>query len=101
MRIIKMGNINTYTNTCPECGCMYEYDDSDISIGYEMTVTGYYGFVYCPCCHKTNKVPNYIPAPHTPYPYITPLTMYTECKCDMPIKEIFTTEVNDNGNIRC
>lgn len=84
MRIIKMGNVNTYTHTCSECNCIYEYDDSDISVGYELTVTGYYGFVYCPCCHKVNKVPNYVPKPYTPYPYYTPISMYTSSNISGP-----------------
>ena len=66
------------------CNCVYEYDDTDISVGYEMTVTGYYGFVYCPCCHKMNKVPNYVPKPYTPYPYYTPISMYTSSNISGP-----------------
>ena len=65
MRIIKMGNINKYTNTCPYCSCEYEYDDTDVSTGYNLTSTGNYSYVVCPCCGKLNTIYGY----YNPQPY--------------------------------
>lgn len=71
MKIIKMGNIFTNRNTCPYCGCEYEYDESDTHIGYELTMQ--YAYVLCPCCAKINRL-NQInwDKQYPPYPPLTP-----------------------------
>ena len=80
MKIIRNGNINTYTNTCPMCSCLYEYDDSDVQVGYDYSSTGRYGYVLCPCCHNMNKVTYNFKENYT-YPYFDPLTRYGYTNC--------------------
>lgn len=81
MKIIRNGNINTYTNTCPICSCYYEYDDADVNVGYELTSTGRYGYVTCPCCHNINRI-SYNFKDDYSYPYYNPLTRYNILECD-------------------
>ena len=88
MKIIRMGNINTYTNTCPMCSCQYEYDDTDVQTGHDYSSTGIYGYVLCPCCHNMNRV-TYSFKENYSYPYMDPLTRYgyTNCYSD---KELYS-----------
>lgn len=79
MKIIKMGNLTTRQNTCPYCNCEYEYDDSDIKTGYELTMS--YGYVNCPCCGKVNRITNYNYQPSYPY---NPITMYADAAQHIP-----------------
>lgn len=72
MKIIKMGNLSVATNTCPYCNCEYEYNESDIYTGYELTIQ--YAYVICPCCGQINKI-NTLP-PHKYYPPISPIVTF-------------------------
>lgn len=62
--IIKEGYISkiTYQNTCPRCGCIYTYEESDTT--YDLTGQR---ILYCPCCHEINHVsspPGYVFNPY-------------------------------------
>lgn len=100
MKIIRMGNVSTYTNTCPICSCYYEYDDSDVQTGYGITSTGNFGFVLCPCCHNMNRVA-YNFKEQYPYPYINPLTRYDNIDCCSNTHLDCDCHYTDYPNIKC
>lgn len=100
MKIIRNGNINTYTNTCPICSCYYEYDDADVNIGYELTSTGRYGFVTCPCCHNMNRV-SYNFKDDYSYPYYNPLTRYNIVDCCSHQELSCDCHSSDYPDIKC
>jgi len=56
IRIIKEGRVTKFTKTCPNCGCEFEYDASDLQTDYSLCLTTYpeqYNtYVVCPCCKK-------------------------------------------------
>ena len=56
-----------YTNTCPECTCMYSYTNEDILQDYSLTMANL-PYILCPCCGAHNTICNYI-TPHKPYEY--------------------------------
>lgn len=50
IKVITPGNLSkapTYTRTCPECGCVFEYKFSDT---FESGWRGGYTAVTCPTC---------------------------------------------------
>ena len=56
IKIIKQGKMTKFTKTCPDCGCEFEYEASDVSTDYSVCLTTYppkYNtYVVCPCCGK-------------------------------------------------
>ena len=80
MRIIREGNISSYRNTCPYCGCEYEYEDKDVQFSYQYTSTGMKAYITCPCCKLSNEITQYNPKLNTPYPWYNPTIMYCNCK---------------------
>lgn len=56
IRIIKEGKPVKFTKTCPDCGCEFEYDVSDLKTDYSICLTTYPGqyntYIVCPCCGK-------------------------------------------------
>lgn len=56
IKIIKQGKQTKFTKICPDCGCEFEYDDSDLNVDYSVCLTTYppqYNtYVVCPCCGK-------------------------------------------------
>lgn len=56
IKIIKEGKITKFRKTCPDCGCEFEYEASDLSTDYSVCLTTYppkYNtYVVCPCCGK-------------------------------------------------
>lgn len=56
IKIIKEGKITKFRKTCPDCGCEFEYDESDVLTDYGVCLTTYppqYNtYVACPCCKK-------------------------------------------------
>ena len=56
IRIIKEGKITKFKKTCPDCGCEFEYDESDLQTDYRLYLNTYPGqyetYVVCPCCGK-------------------------------------------------
>ena len=56
IKIIKEGKITKFRKTCPDCGCEFEYDASDVVTDYGVCLTTYppkYNtYVVCPCCRK-------------------------------------------------
>lgn len=57
VKIITPGVTNKYTNTCPHCMCVYEYEAADVIHGWDYMAVPY---IMCPYCGKRNNV-NYIP----------------------------------------
>ena len=56
IKIIKQGKMTKFTKTCPDCGCEFEYEASDLATDYSECLTTYppkYNtYVVCPCCGK-------------------------------------------------
>ena len=56
IKIIKQGKQTKFTKICPDCGCEFEYEASDLSADYCVCLTTYppkYNtYVFCPCCGK-------------------------------------------------
>lgn len=56
IKIIKDGKLTKFKKTCPDCGCEFEYEASDLSTDYSVCLTTYppkYNtYVVCPCCGK-------------------------------------------------
>ena len=56
IKIIKEGKITKFRKTCPDCGCEFEYEASDLATDYSECLTTYpprYNtYVACPCCGK-------------------------------------------------
>ena len=56
IRIIKEGKVTKFTKTCPDCGCEFEYEISDLQTDYSICLTTYpcqYNtYIVCPCCGK-------------------------------------------------
>lgn len=63
MRIIKEGILPIKQETCPEYGCIFEFDERDVFVedkrrirylaDIRLTVSsGSYDYVICPCCDK-------------------------------------------------
>lgn len=56
IKIIKEGKIKKFKKTCPDCGCEFEYEASDLITDRSVCLTTYppqYGtYVVCPCCGK-------------------------------------------------
>lgn len=56
IRIIKEGKLQKFIKTCPDCGCEFEHDESDLQTDYRLCLTTYPGqyetYVVCPCCGK-------------------------------------------------
>ena len=56
IKIIKDGKITKFRKTCPDCGCEFEYDASDMATDYGVCLTTYppqyKTYVICPCCRK-------------------------------------------------
>ena len=40
IKIIKQGKVTKFTKTCPDCGCEFEYEASDLSTDYSVCLTG-------------------------------------------------------------
>ena len=56
IKIIKDGKMTKFKKTCPDCGCEFEYEASDLSADCGVCLTTYppqYNtYVVCPCCGK-------------------------------------------------
>lgn len=56
IKIIKEGKITRFKKTCPDCGCEFEYETSDLIPDYSVCLTTfpsqYSTYVICPCCGK-------------------------------------------------
>ena len=56
IKIIKEGKVTKFTKTCPDCGCEFEYEASDLQTDYSICLTTYPGqyntYIVCPCCGK-------------------------------------------------
>lgn len=56
IKIIKEGKITRFKKTCPDCGCEFEYETSDLITDYSVCLTTspsqYSTYVICPCCGK-------------------------------------------------
>ena len=56
IKIIKDGKMTKFRKTCPDCGCEFEYEASDLSADCGVCLTTYppkYNtYVVCPCCGK-------------------------------------------------
>lgn len=56
IRIIKEGKPTKFTKVCPDCGCEFEYDLTDLHTDYSICLTTYPGqyntYVICPCCGR-------------------------------------------------
>lgn len=56
IKIIKEGKVKKFTKTCPDCGCEFEYETSDLHIDYSVGLTTnpvqYSTYVICPCCGR-------------------------------------------------
>ena len=56
IKIIKEGKIKKFRKTCPDCGCEFEYEASDLSTDYSVCLTTYppkyTTYIVCPCCRK-------------------------------------------------
>lgn len=54
IKVLKHGNKQKYTKVCPECGCEFEYELSDVETDYSICLTSYPAqynrFVRCPEC---------------------------------------------------
>lgn len=46
MKIIKPGKLTQYEQTCPDCGCVFQYDKQDVCLDYMQDT------IYCPYCNK-------------------------------------------------
>lgn len=56
-RIIKPGNCYfKYNNTCPNCGCIYEYDNSEVATDLSYATSLNNGIINCPYCGQLNYV---------------------------------------------
>lgn len=56
IKIIKDGKLTKFKKTCPDCGCEFEYEASDLIVDHSVCLTTYtpkYNtYVVCPCCGK-------------------------------------------------
>lgn len=56
IKIIKEGKKTSFRKTCPDCGCEFEYDATDLQTDYSICLTTYPGqyntYVVCPCCGR-------------------------------------------------
>lgn len=89
IKIIKEGKITKFRKTCPDCGCEFEYDASDVSTDYGTCLTTYppqYNtYVACPCCkkhilHGTTQAANLTAI--SPKIYYTDTSMQYTYDCD-------------------
>lgn len=77
IKIIKEGNKKTFTAVCPECGCEFEYDTSDLDQDWSLNSypSQYKRYVKCPCCHEKvyhDKFDQYPGGPNIFYTSNTP-----------------------------
>ena len=85
VRIITPGVSTKYTNTCPHCMCVYEYEENDVLHGYGLTTTEN-AYIMCPYCGRRNNI--YTRIPYNPYPYeytkiyCNKITEQCECNCN-------------------
>ena len=53
IKIIKEGNKNKiYTQECDKCGCVFEFEESDIKWESYTQPTRLLHYIQCPCCSK-------------------------------------------------
>jgi hypothetical protein len=80
IRIIKKGKVTKFTKTCPDCGCEFEYEVSDLQTDYSICLTTYPGqyntYIICPCCgrhihHGTTLADDWSRTPIGPKIYYT------------------------------
>ena len=80
IRIIKEGKPVKFTKTCPDCGCEFEYDVSDLQTDYSTCLTTYPGqyntYIVCPCCgrhihHGTTRADDWTKTSSWPKIYYT------------------------------
>ena len=79
IRIITPGVGIKYTNTCPHCGCVYEYEEADILYGYGLTIAEN-AYIMCPYCGRRNDI--YTRIPYTPYDYTRIYCENLQCECN-------------------
>ena len=92
IKIIKQGKMTKFTKTCPDCGCEFEYEVSDLSTDYRVCLTTYppkYNtYIVCPCCGK-----------HLHHGYTTPaISSYPKPYCTSDVKctsESYTVNPKD------
>ena len=85
IKIIKEGKITKFRKTCPDCGCEFEYEASDLATDYPECLTTYppkYNtYVVCPCCGK-HLHHGYTTPASSSYPnitYTTTATSWPDC----------------------
>jgi len=56
IKIIKEGKVTKFIKTCPDCGCEFEYETSDLQTDYSIRLATYpykYNtYIVCPCCGR-------------------------------------------------
>ena len=86
IKIIKEGKITKFRKTCPDCGCEFEYEASDLATDYSECLTTYpprYNtYVVCPCCgkhlhHGYKETTGY----SYPVTYTTAAASWPDCDC--------------------
>ena len=86
IKIIKQGKMTKFTKTCPDCGCEFEYEASDLATDYFECLTTYpprYNtYVVCPCCgkhlhHGYKETTGY----SYPVTYTTTAASWPDCDC--------------------
>ena len=89
IKIIKDGKMTKFKKTCPDCGCEFEYEASDLSADCGVCLTTYppkYNtYVVCPCCgkrihHGTTEAAGLTTA--SPKIYYTDTSMQSTYDCD-------------------
>ena len=89
IKIIKDGKMTKFRKTCPDCGCEFEYEASDLSADCGVCLTTYpprYNtYVVCPCCgkrihHGTTEAAGLTIA--SPKIYYTDTSMQSTYDCD-------------------
>ena len=89
IKIIKDGKMTKFRKTCPDCGCEFEYEASDLSADCGVCLTTYpprYNtYVVCPCCgkrihHGTTEAAGLTTA--SPKIYYTDTSMQSTYDCD-------------------
>ena len=85
IKIIKQGKMTKFTKACPDCGCEFEYEASDLSTDYSVCLTTYppkYNtYIVCPCCGK-HLHHGYTTPAISSYPnitYTTTATSWPDC----------------------
>ena len=87
IEIIKEGKTKKFTKICPNCGCEFEYEKSDVKANYNDFSTSYpnkYGtYVICPCCGKHLPHNGYIAYYNNPnVVYTSPEKGFIVANCD-------------------